>query len=49
MKIQIPKTIYMDLEIKDLEIKAFINEKNFENMFRKHFLVVTRNLGKKSR
>ena len=37
----------MDLEIKDLEIKAFINEKNFENKFRKHFLVVTRNLGKK--
>ena len=37
----------MDLEIKDLEIKAFINDKNFENRFKKHFLVVTRNLEKK--
>ena len=38
----------MDLEIKDLEIKAFTNDRNFENKFRKHFLVVTRNLEKKS-
>ena len=37
----------MDLEIKDLEIKAFINDTNFENKFRKHFLVVTKNLEKK--
>ena len=37
----------MDLEIKDLEIKAFINDKNFEKKFKKHFLVVTRNLEKK--
>ena len=37
----------MDLEIKDLEIKAFINEKKIENKFRKHFLVVTRNFGEK--
>ena len=37
----------MDLKIKDLEIKAFINDKNFENKFRKNFSVVTRNLGKK--
>ena len=36
-----------DLEIKDLEIKTFINDKNFANRFKKHFLVVTRNLGKK--
>ena len=38
----------MDLEIKDLEIKAFINDKSFENKFRKYFLVVTRNLEKKN-
>ena len=39
----------MDLEIKDLEIKAFINDKNFENKFKKHFLVVNiKNLEKKS-
>ena len=37
----------MDFEIKDLEIKAFINDKKFENKFKKHFLVVTRNLEKK--
>ena len=37
----------MDLEIKDLEIKAFINNKKFEKKFRKHFLVVTRNVEKK--
>ena len=36
-----------NLEIKDLEIKAFINDKNFEKKFEKHFLVVTRNLEKK--
>ena len=39
----------MDLEIKDLDIKAFINNKNFEKKFKKHFLVVTRNLEKKLR
>ena len=39
----------MDLEIKDLEIKVFINDKNFENKFKKHFLVVSRNLEKKIR
>ena len=37
----------MDLEIKCLEIKAFINDKNFEKKFKKHFLVVTRILEKK--
>ena len=37
----------IDLEIKDLEIKAFINDKNFGNKFKKHFLVVSRNLEKK--
>ena len=37
----------MDLEIKDLEIKAYINDKKFEKKFKKHFLVVTRNLEKK--
>ena len=39
----------MDLEIKDLDIKAFINNKNFGKKFKKHFLVVTRNLEKKLR
>ena len=39
----------MDLEIKDLEIKAFMNNKNFEKKFKKHFLVITRNLEKKLR
>ena len=37
----------MNLEINDLEIKAFINDKNFEKKYKKHFLVVTRNLEKK--
>ena len=34
---------------KDLEKKAFIHNKNFENKFKKCLLVLTANLEKKSR